>query len=732
VRGALGNLALTLAEEGRLEEARELQERVVAMTDRDDEAFPDAQSNLAVTLSQLGQVDAALELQRAAADEHAKRDGPDAVATLDALSNVAALLDAVDRGDEADALRDRIRTLASSRYGADDPIVHRYDRVEAADAGPDGAPRSTGSGRPSAAIARDFWTVEDRLGYDFYADAIAEFIRHRDTRPPLTIGIKAPWGAGKTSLMRMVRALLDPGADHADDRIPAGQVEVSNAEVLASTRQPPQQRDLAPGAAKPEPDAGTRTTVWFNAWKYQSGEQVWSGLAHAIISQLTARMGRVERERFWATLNLRRVDGEAVRRRIYTVLVERLLPLLAAAVLTWALAIAAFLLAPVLPHGDAIRGVAGGTLLAVTLSTGVAALGQRRRFLKESVKGSFGELVRVPDYAGGAGYMDAVHEDMRRVLALVASETRPVVVFVDDLDRCSYESVAKVIEAINLFLTGEFPNCIFVLAMEPDLVAAQIAVAYKDLFEAVALDAPARERGSLGWRFLEKMVQLPLSLPPPEPTQVNELVDSILQRASPRVVPTATAIDADRQRLSQASGGGLDEVVAATKRLLREADAPESQASLVRAAELEFADQFSDQNPDVQALILEHAAALTRNPREIKRFINVFRFYAFIQVRREVRGLPAPDYRQVAKIAVLAVRWPHLLGYLGQDVDGRENVLTALERLARQGDSGPWIAESLDALHITKQRSAELASDDDLLELLRAEPAIGPSAAGFL
>ena len=443
-------------------------------------------------------------------------------------------------------------------------------------------------------------------------------------------------------------------------------------------------------------------------------------------------MDPVERERFWATLNLRRVDGEAVRRRIYTVLVERLLPLLAAAVLTWAVAIGAFFLAPILPHTDAIRGVTGATVIAATLGTGAAALGRRRRFLEESVKGSFAELVRVPDYATGAGYMDAVHEDMRRVLALVATDTRPVVVFVDDLDRCSYESVAKVIEAINLFLAGEFPNCIFVLAMEPDLVAAQIEVAYKDLFEAVARDAPARERGSLGWRFLEKMVQLPLSLPPPEPAQVNELVDSILQPAGPRAVPTDTAIDADRRRLREASDGNIDDVVATTKRLLHEADAPESQASLVRAAELEFAEQFSDQNPDVQALIREQAGTLSRNPREIKRFINVFRFYAFIQVRREVRGLPAPDYRQVAKIAVLAVRWPHLIGYLGQDVDGHESVLAALERLAREGDAGPWTAEALRAAQITQQRCAELAGDDDLCELLRAEPAIGRSAAGFL
>ena len=47
------------------------------------------------------------------------------------------------------------------------------------------------------AIISDYWTVGDQLGYASYAEAIAEFIQHEDTRPPLTIGIKAPWGRGR-------------------------------------------------------------------------------------------------------------------------------------------------------------------------------------------------------------------------------------------------------------------------------------------------------------------------------------------------------------------------------------------------------------------------------------------------------------------------------------------------------------------------------------------------------
>jgi hypothetical protein len=67
--------------------------------------------------------------------------------------------------------------------------------------------------QPDMPITRDFWTADDALGYGPHADAIAAFVRHRGTRPPLTIGVTAPWGAGKTSLMRMVQERLDPRID---------------------------------------------------------------------------------------------------------------------------------------------------------------------------------------------------------------------------------------------------------------------------------------------------------------------------------------------------------------------------------------------------------------------------------------------------------------------------------------------------------------------------------------
>lgn len=47
----------------------------------------------------------------------------------------------------------------------------------------------------------------DRLGMDKYAKALAHFIQN--CQSPMTIGIQGEWGSGKTTLMRMVRDILE-------------------------------------------------------------------------------------------------------------------------------------------------------------------------------------------------------------------------------------------------------------------------------------------------------------------------------------------------------------------------------------------------------------------------------------------------------------------------------------------------------------------------------------------
>ncbi|GAA5191530.1 hypothetical protein GCM10023322_49070 [Rugosimonospora acidiphila] len=670
-------------------------------------------------------------------------------------------------------------------------------------------------------VSSDYWTTEDELDYAPYATAIAEFIQHEDTRPPLTIGVKAPWGAGKTSLMRMIQDRLDPpkagtasapGAHRQRVRLTAAARRVlagrSRRSSAAGGEQPPvvtnrallrKLNDRARRAQAPDPSspgaeadldalridasglADWRPTVWFNPWMYQSGEQIWAGLAHEIIAQVTQRMGPADREAFWLELNVRRLDGDALRRRVHRALFERLLPLVAGFCVAAVVAVVALLCRSLLPEvAGALNAAGRGLLAAGTVGTVLAGVWRTVGFWREHVAGTLSTLVRPPDYlrdwqrlagqqgAGAAftrlvgdpgyegrlGFLYLVQTDMRRVLDLVATEDRPLVVFVDDLDRCSPGTVAQVIEAINLFLAGQFPNCVFIVAMEPEMVAAHIEVAYQPLVDTLTGDDYWGEAHTLGWRFLDKIVQLPISLPALRSDQAGRFLGTSLVGGP---VPAAAGRDGDADpdedrvrrieaaiREQRPSIENLSEAAASAQQRVGGASVPATgfDAETRVALRRELRRRLRPDNPEVQAVVAAVAGRLARNPREIKRFVNVFRFYAVIRQEREAAGLPVPDtLAEVAKLAVLAVRWPHLRSALGRQVGAteRDTVLSLLEApIAELPEDAAWadrrkaLETVLTDAQLPERLRTNLLASEDLCHLLTCAPSIGNVAAGYL
>ena len=109
----------------------------------------------------------------------------------------------------------------------------------------------------------------------------------------------------------------------------------------------------------------------------------------------------------------------------------------------------------------------------------------------------------------------------------------------------------------------------------------------------------------------------------------------------------------------------------------------------LEAANRVFVELYSD--ADSRDAIVDALPKLdSANPREIKRFINLFRFYTFVAQQDRLRSVPAPDGPEIAKLAVLAIRWPHLLNALGArlPIDGAPSVLAHLEGHARAGGNG--------------------------------------------
>lgn len=550
-------------------------------------------------------------------------------------------------------------------------------------------------------IAADGWTLVDKLQYGRYVNALCAFITDPRTIAPLCISVQAPWGGGKTSLMRMVQLRLDrkaleydnPDALKAYDEDEAAKdgvrLEAPEDSVKELQRQATETLgDLGIGEVLNVIDAwkkapytpvdahlevanqsrSTCVTIWFNAWKYQGTNQVWAGLADAIISQITRRMGMREREKFFLKLRLSRIDAGKVRDRIYDRIYHLAMQRVGPWVIAWASgAIASLLTTLVGIAAHATWAPYGGTIATIAACGGflngiIGYFGAKKSVSSEKATATLSDLMTMPSYETEVGFQHKVDADLRRVLALVRETYWPIVIFIDDLDRSSPTNVAQVMEAVNLFLAGEFARCIFVMGMDSEMVAASLDVAHKDVISALPQDA----RTPVGWRFMDKFVQLPFVIPPVGAADVVSLSTSLattperqdlIRKAVLRAIAEGGEVTAERAEVHVREAGlameDIPSVLSQTSKI-REASAQESNIA-----------EFDDDRDDVRETVAQGLQYFAGNPREIKRFLNAFRLHVFLWGDKVTSEGPTKlSLQDIMRWTVFMMKWPDTMRWI--------------------------------------------------------------------
>jgi len=528
---------------------------------------------------------------------------------------------------------------------------------------PDDEPTAAAARRIKPMIHSDLFADRDLLNYKIYAHAIAEFIKHKDTRPPLTIGIFAPWGKGKTTMMRFIQQKLDGrrDADAEQDTATQAKYEDLNGWLDESETKPVRKYHLK------------NPTVWFNAWKFQKSEQIWAGFVHEIIHQLVNKLpNEKEKERFWLELNLQRIDRRKIKDQVTILLINKVIAGAWWLLLLVLAAVAAFfVIRPALPVGSFLLG---GPLVAWIFGT----KHYWDRFNKQKIDFDISKYVRQPDYDEKQGYFHQVEKDLKYALEILVSKNDPVVIFIDDLDRCSPTVVAEVVEAINLFISGDFPDCYFILGQDAQMVAASLDAAYKEMEAKV--NTIHRGHGSLGWYFMEKFIQLQFNIPNISAEQSQSYFKALFNKpegtaaANGQAASTAAAeaFNSLSQQISaEASNDNFavfNENIKALEQKLPVA-AAEKVLLLKEQVVSRAAESFTDEDLDVEQMIEAYAGDLGSSPRAIKRFVNLYRFYRFMQFTGQSEKLADVDSITLGRWIMLSIRWPQLIRCIQWDTE---------------------------------------------------------------
>lgn len=527
-------------------------------------------------------------------------------------------------------------------------------------------------------------TRRDAIGRQPLADAIADQLRqppgdlgsaHGDG--PTVVSVEGPWGCGKSTLMNLVRERLpSPPAGPANPR----QRHVRVREVLRAIR-----RYGRPGPAVTPAPPAAMVTAWFNPWAYQSGEQVWAGLANEIIEAAGDVLYPTEgeRERYWLVRNLGRIDryalGRSLRQRTRS-------PILGIGVVT----------ALVAPLALSIVRLDAPLMLAIavaiaTIFAGALHTAWRRWFGKavsylptDLLTGPVAEGTKV----GGDEQKDADADPLRRartgalylhqhnigdLVDDLAAAGYGLVVFVDDIDRCRPGTIAEVFEAINLFLSNVASRgglrAHFVVGLDSAVVASHLDTTYgKQTDSSVALHG---DDPSPGWAFLRKLIQLPVLVPQIPDDGVRRIVDEVTAPGPAVGPPAIKAPSVSAPPPPAQTRAATPAAPSWTTPAVRRVPGPRTPVATItwRSAE---------GHPEVRELLIRRLSGqFTRSVREAKRMINVWQFYE--RIMEVVEPLAEPDAmvvraRRLIILAEIVTRWPALQRGLHRHVGGRRGL----------------------------------------------------------
>lgn len=246
------------------------------------------------------------------------------------------------------------------------------------------------------------------------------------------------------------------------------------------------------------------------------------------------------------------------------------------------------------------------------------------------------------------------HEQFAELIESLGEELQAVVVFLDDMDRCSTETIVETFEAMRLFLHA--PKTAYVVGAHYDIVEAALDGRY-----------PARREGdeALGRNYLEKMLQNTIAVPPLSEPEAQTFINLLFAElyTTPDQYMLLREEAAKRRARNQLS-------VAMTDGIARDVI---GELGDELAAALEVAVQVAT----------PLARGLRGNPRQIKRFLNRLRVRLRTSDKRGM-GLEAD---KLAKLMVLEELHPQhfeqLFLWQLETETGTSPELVAAERLAR-------------------------------------------------
>ncbi|MDJ0659695.1 MAG: GUN4 domain-containing protein [Crocosphaera sp.] len=542
-------------------------------------------------------------------------------------------------------------------------------------------------------------TIEDTLGFTPYVVAIAEFLTHPDTKPPLTISIEGEWGSGKSSFMKQLEAEIKTKSEELKTA-PLKEIEqniiVSKNQIYwrdLSTTLNFLRSGLKWTLVKINLTLKKKTkTVWFNAWRHDKAESLWAAFALSFLEQLSKNNSFKDYIpnllSYLKLITSRLKVKEKPLNFIQSLAMIVLIGSLIGAILIiyfkvgkkganeWAENVENLIKSGTEEEKNNTEeeenntdegnkqeinetvdeqesnGVLTWLLILGGTGGSVAGIGKLVVVLRDLIgdpKMNLTKYIKSPDYEQKVTFIEQFHQDFSKIVNAYAGKDEKVYVFIDDLDRCELGKSADLLQALNLMISSD-PNLIFILGIDREKVAAAITFKQKDVLPFLASitvenknhpneDNRLRKKVNYGFNYLEKFIQLSFIVPQPS----QHILRNFLRGIDSKKIEDSQTISPNELAIFPI-----------------------------------FKKELNKEN--LQKALEMVAPFFNYNPRYLKRYINELKLatyiaYYSIGVSLRISEREQITLEQIAKFTALILKYPRLL----LDLKNRPNLLSELE-----------------------------------------------------
>ncbi len=358
------------------------------------------------------------------------------------------------------------------------------------------------------------------------------------------------------------------------------------------------------------------------------------------------------------------------------------------------------------------RAEAEERVLQAQLDEVIGQVGELGRELAELGPGQrlyrfVAERAASDEYRRQLGLISTIRKDFEQLIELMddwkkrtgeGEENVPdpidrIVLYIDDLDRCSSEQVVEVLQAVHLLLALDL--FVVVVGVDPRWLLRSLRRQYRTMLTSGGQAAPP----DAWWEttpqdYLEKIFNIPFALPRMSPGSFNLLIQSLARPAETEGAATGDGATAARApELAPAEGAAATQEPRPEGARLEAAEITVEERSEVAALRAGEVQPESRPLTDPELELLAALAPLVETPREAKRLMNLYRMI------RSTRDLaPAArflgDDTQPGEYQAVVI----LLGLLSGHARLLENVLVARPRegvlggLRYRRADGTWAA----------------------------------------